>query len=46
MTYGFDPRVNGFPLTAVYITTELMLVENSPVTAVILDGLSNPYVIL
>jgi hypothetical protein len=41
MTYGFDPRVNSFPLTAVYITVELMLVENSPV-AVKLHGLSNP----
>jgi hypothetical protein len=40
MTYGFDPCVNSFPLTAVYITIELMLVENRPVTAFILHGLS------
>jgi hypothetical protein len=39
------PGRNNFPLTAVYITIELILVENSPVTAFILHGLSNPYVI-
>jgi hypothetical protein len=44
--YGFDPRVNSFPLTVVNITIELMLVESSPVTAFILHGLSNPYIIL
>jgi hypothetical protein len=44
--HGFGPRVKSFPLTAVCMTIELMLVKNSPVTAFILHGLSNPYVIL